>query len=143
MTLVSELGAAQLAIQAAIRQANPSDTKQMFSNKEASGLRRRLATLDEDHKLGKISTQDHKSQSVDVLKSLEKLGEVLSVGEKSMIESVSHGGTSFSTANESIGEIIPFCFYFSNIFYNYFPVHADSSVMKTAATATTQTFGGR
>jgi hypothetical protein len=91
MTLVSELGAAQLAIQAAIRQANPSDTKQMFSNKEASGLRRRLATLDEDHKLGKISTQDHKSQSVDVLKSLEKLGEVLSVGEKSMIESVSHG----------------------------------------------------
>lgn len=108
MTLVSELGAAQLAIQAAIRQANPSDTKQMFSNKEASGLRRRLATLDEEHKLGKISTQDHKSQSVDVLKSLEKLGEVLSVGEKSMIESVSHGGTSFSTANESIGETIPF-----------------------------------
>jgi hypothetical protein len=28
-------------------------------------------------------------------------------------------------------------------FYNYFSVHADSSVMKTAATATTQTFGGR
>jgi hypothetical protein len=74
---------------------------------------------------------------------LEKLGEVLSVGEKSMIESVSHGGTAFSTANESIGETVPFCFNFSNIFYNYYPVHADSSVMKTAATATTQTFGGR
>mmetsp|Transcript_26075 Transcript_26075/g.48978 ORF Transcript_26075/g.48978 Transcript_26075/m.48978 type:complete len:183 (-) Transcript_26075:224-772(-) len=121
MTLVSELGAAQLAIQAAIRQANPSDTKQLFSNKEASALRRRLATLDEDHKLGKISSQDHRTQAVDVLKSLEKMGEVLSVGEKDMMESVSRGGTAFSTANESI----------------------DSSVMKTAATATTNTFSGR
>jgi hypothetical protein len=127
MTLVSELGAAQLAIQAAIRQANPSDTKQMFSNKEASGMRRRLATLEEDLKLGKISSEDHKAQAVDVLKGLEKLGEILSVGEKSMIESCNSGGNAYSAATENIGkpntQHVPCFVFFCCTFLIYNPYH--------------------
>ena len=106
MTLVSDLGAAQLAIQAAIRQANPSDAKQLFSNKEASGMRRRLATLEQDHRLGKMSAQDYKAQAVEVLRALEKAGEVLSVGEKGMVDSVGQGGGAYSAATESIGEYL-------------------------------------
>lgn len=121
MTLVSELGAAQLAIKEAIHKAKPSEVKRMFSTKEASGLRRRLATLEEDHRLGKISIQDFNAQSVDVLKDLEKAGEPLSSGEKSMIEAANKGGLTYSAATDDI----------------------DSSVMKTAATATTQAFGSR
>lgn len=104
MTLVSELGAAQLAIQAAIAQANPSDTKQLFSSKEASSLRRRLATLDEDLKLGKMSAADHHVQAVEVLRALEKAGEVLSGGEKGMLESRTQGGAAYSAASENIGK---------------------------------------
>ena len=124
MTLVSELGAAQLAIQEAIKQANPSSTKQLFSNKEASGLRRRLATLEEDHKLGKMSTEDYKSQAVDVLKSLEKVGETLSVGEQGLLESHKKKGIAYSEATDSIGELkyVFLCGSFcrGNISYEFF-----------------------
>ena len=106
MTLVSELGAAQLAIQAAIAKANPSDTKQLFSSKEANSLRRRLATLDEDLKLGKMSSADHQLQAVEVLRALEKAGEVLSVGEKGMLESRTQGGAAYTEASENIGKAV-------------------------------------
>lgn len=100
--MLSELGAAQIAIQTAIRQANPASAKQLFSSKEAIGLRRRQAALEEDHRLGKISSLDFKAQSVEVLRALEKAGEVLSEGERGSLISLS-GRAAYSAAPESIG----------------------------------------
>lgn len=104
MTLVSKLGAAQQAIQTAIAaHTHSSDAKQLFENKEASSLRRRLATLDEDLRLGKISATDHQAQAVEVLRALEKAGEVLSVGEKGQLEARPQS-EAYSAATEDIGK---------------------------------------
>ena len=55
MTLVSELNSVQLAIQTTIRNAfKTPEVIRLFAKKEPAELRKRLANIDRDVKLGKI-----------------------------------------------------------------------------------------
>ena len=61
MSLVSEFGAMRLALQAAIADAfQTPEVIRLFARKEAPTLRVRLAAVDQDHKLGKISPDTYK-----------------------------------------------------------------------------------
>lgn len=76
MTLVSELGQLKLALEAAIKSAfHTPEVIRMFAKREPAALRLRLARLQEDHKLGKLSLAAFKSQAVEVIVALKKLGE--------------------------------------------------------------------
>lgn len=89
MTLVDEIGHVQLAIQSAIRQAFKSpEVMKMFAKKENGALRSRLAQLDADLKLGKITSAVHESQVVEILQALEKLNEPLSDRERELLTRV-------------------------------------------------------
>ena len=89
MTLVDDLSGIQLAIQAAIRSAFKSpEVIRMFAKKENGALRSRLASLDSDHKLGRISSTAYNELAFEILSALEKLGETLSSKERSIIDLV-------------------------------------------------------
>ena len=78
-----------MAIQAAIRSAFKSpEVIRMFAKKENGALRSRLASLESDHKLGRVSTEAFQQLSFEILTALEKLGETLTVKEKEIIERV-------------------------------------------------------
>eukprot|EP01112_Ceratiomyxa_fruticulosa_P021933 TRINITY_DN788_c0_g1_i1.p1 TRINITY_DN788_c0_g1~~TRINITY_DN788_c0_g1_i1.p1 ORF type:complete len:485 (-),score=142.16 TRINITY_DN788_c0_g1_i1:126-1388(-) len=87
MTLISELGSVQLAIRAAISQAfKTPEVIKLFAKKDQGQLRNRLANLQRDTKLGKISRDVFTEQAVEVLSALAKLGETLSAEENSFLE---------------------------------------------------------
>ena len=95
MTLVDEIGSMQLAIQEAIRSAFKSpEVIKMFAKKENGALRSRLASVAQDHHLGKIPYESYVSLSAEILNALEKLGEVLEPHEKNLLESVGDCGGS-------------------------------------------------
>ncbi len=54
----------------------------------SGSLRSRLASLEADHRLGKISYDSYFSQAGELLLLLEKLGEELSIGEKELLQKV-------------------------------------------------------
>lgn len=61
VSLVSELGAMRLALQATIADAfQTPEVIRLFAKKEAPALRVRLAAIDQDHKLGKVSSDAYK-----------------------------------------------------------------------------------
>ncbi|PWA30996.1 hypothetical protein CCH79_00010657 [Gambusia affinis] len=78
MTLVDELGGMQLAIQAAISQAfKTPEVIRLFAKKQPGQLRTRLAEMDRDVMVGKMSREVHTQQKMEILTALRKLGEKL------------------------------------------------------------------
>uniref|UniRef100_A0A087X7B2 Leucine zipper and CTNNBIP1 domain containing n=1 Tax=Poecilia formosa TaxID=48698 RepID=A0A087X7B2_POEFO len=78
MTLVDELGGMQLAIQAAISQAfKTPEVIRLFAKKQPGQLRTRLAEMDRDVMVGKMSRDVHTQQKMEILTALRKLGEKL------------------------------------------------------------------
>ena len=61
----------------------------MFAKKENGALRSRLASLESDHKLGRVSTEAFQQLAFEILTALEKLGETLTIKERELIERVS------------------------------------------------------
>ncbi len=76
VTLVSSLGQVKLALEAAIKSAfQTPEVIRMFAKREPAALRARLAKLQEDHKLGRLPTAAFRTNAVEVLVALKKLGE--------------------------------------------------------------------
>lgn len=89
ISLVDSIGSVQLAIQAAIRSTTSPEILNMFLKKENGALRTRLASLDSDRILGRISLDAYNSQATDIVKMLEKLGEPLNGKEQELLRRVS------------------------------------------------------
>eukprot|EP01092_Planopodium_desertum_P012149 TRINITY_DN5679_c0_g1_i2.p1 TRINITY_DN5679_c0_g1~~TRINITY_DN5679_c0_g1_i2.p1 ORF type:complete len:191 (+),score=14.30 TRINITY_DN5679_c0_g1_i2:60-575(+) len=88
MTLVSELGAMKLAIQAAISKAfKTPEVIKLFAKKQPGQLRTRLGNLERMVKLNKLSKETYTEQAVEILTALRKLGEKLTPAEASLIAS--------------------------------------------------------
>ncbi|XP_033364185.1 protein LZIC-like [Bombus vosnesenskii] len=86
-TLVDQLGAIQLAIQAAISEAFKTPAViRMFGKRETSQLRERLAQIDRGVKLGKLSKKVSDHQRAEVLNALRQLGEKLEPQELQLLE---------------------------------------------------------
>jgi hypothetical protein len=89
MTLIDEIGTMQLAIQEAIRSAFKSpEVIKMFAKKENGALRSRLASVEQDHKLGKLSQDAYMALAAEILNALEKLGESLEPHEQNLLQLV-------------------------------------------------------
>eukprot|EP01132_Coremiostelium_polycephalum_P003106 gene3106-3884_t len=87
MTLVSEFGSAQLAIQAAVSKAfRTPEVIKLFAKKDQGQLRNKLANIQRDVKLGKLSKDQYLDQSVEILTALKKLGFALSAEEENFLE---------------------------------------------------------
>lgn len=103
ISLVDDIGSAQLAIQAAIRSVNSPEILNMFLKKENSSLRSKLASLNFDLKLGRISKDSHNSQAAEILNMLVKLGEELSLSEQEILKQDSGAMDGFaSTSGEEL-----------------------------------------
>ncbi|KAG6796697.1 protein LZIC [Apis mellifera caucasica] len=86
-TLIDQLGAIQLAIQAAISEAFKTPAViRMFGKRETSQLRNRLAEIEYDMKLGKITKEVFDLQRAEVLNALRQLGEKLELQELQLLE---------------------------------------------------------
>ena len=107
ITLVSEIGSVQLRIQEAIREAfkSPEVTK-LFVTKENIALRRKLASLDEEKKLGRISIESYDELSKEIIVALDKLGEELTIKEKEILEKRTKDMSSFKSASNDVGDHI-------------------------------------
>ena len=83
MTLQSELEATRMAVRAAISESfKTPEVIRMFAKKEPAALRRRLAEIDRDVKLGKLDFSTVSSQAAEILVALKKLGEPLEPKEE-------------------------------------------------------------
>ncbi|XP_043800143.1 protein LZIC-like isoform X2 [Apis laboriosa] len=86
-TLIDQLGAIQLAIQAAISEAFKTPAViRMFGKRETSQLKNRLAQIEYDMKLGKITKEVCDLQRAEVLNALRQLGEKLELQELQLLE---------------------------------------------------------
>ncbi|XP_076766990.1 protein LZIC [Xylocopa sonorina] len=86
-TLVDQLGAIQLATQAAISEAFKTPAViRMFGRRETSQLKERLAKINSDAKHGKLSKEASDSQRGEVLHALRQLGEKLEPQELQLLE---------------------------------------------------------
>ncbi|XP_024147838.1 protein LZIC [Oryzias melastigma] len=86
MTLVDELSGMQLAIQAAISQAfKTPEVIRLFAKKQPGQLRTRLAEMDRDLMVGKLSRDVHTQQKMEILIALRKLGEKLTAEEETFL----------------------------------------------------------
>jgi hypothetical protein len=88
MSLVDSIGSVQLAIQAAIRSSTSPEILNMFLKKENGALRTRLAGLDSDRILGRITLDAYNSQATEIVKMLDKLGEPLNPKEQELLKKV-------------------------------------------------------
>eukprot|EP00026_Physarum_polycephalum_P008506 Phypoly_transcript_08594.p2 GENE.Phypoly_transcript_08594~~Phypoly_transcript_08594.p2 ORF type:complete len:219 (+),score=37.91 Phypoly_transcript_08594:782-1438(+) len=106
MTLVSELGSVQLAIQAAISQAfKTPEVIKLFAKKDQGSLRARLDDLQRNVKLGKITKDTFVTQSVEILNALKKLGESLTPEQENFLaEHNTKSLQDFQQANTDIGK---------------------------------------
>ncbi|KAL1519976.1 hypothetical protein AB1Y20_023460 [Prymnesium parvum] len=92
LTLHSELDATRLALRSAIsgarrrREIPTPEVIRLFANKQPIALRRRLAEIDRDVKLGKVSFETVSSQASEILVALKKLGEKLSAKEEAFLQ---------------------------------------------------------
>ncbi|XP_038075267.1 protein LZIC-like [Patiria miniata] len=88
MTLVDELNGMQIAIQAAISQAfKTPEVIRLFAKKQPGQLRQRLAEVERDGKVGKLSHDSYTQQKVEILTALRKLGEKLTPAESEFLAS--------------------------------------------------------
>lgn len=86
-TLVDQLGAIQLATQAAISEAFKTPAViRMFGKRETTQLKERLSQIDCDTKLGKLNKEASDRQRGEVLNALRQLGEKLDPQELQLLE---------------------------------------------------------
>jgi len=106
MTLVSELGSVQLAIQAAVSNAfRTPEVIKLFAKKEPGQLRTRLANLERDTKLQRINQATYVQQAVEILTALKKLGEELSTAEQAFLsENMNADMKEFEKYETALGE---------------------------------------
>eukprot|EP01125_Pyxidicula_operculata_P008094 TRINITY_DN273_c0_g1_i6.p1 TRINITY_DN273_c0_g1~~TRINITY_DN273_c0_g1_i6.p1 ORF type:complete len:156 (+),score=44.37 TRINITY_DN273_c0_g1_i6:232-699(+) len=105
VSLVSQVGSLQLAIQAAISQAfKTPEVVRMFATKNSGGMRQRLVDLERDKKLGKVSEGSATQQTVEILSALKKLGEKLSPEEESYLSSHMTEALASFESNANMGE---------------------------------------
>jgi hypothetical protein len=88
ISLVDQIGSVQLAIQSAIRTSTSPEILNMFLKKENGSLRSKLAILESDFRLGRISVDSYNSQALEIIKLLEKLKEPLSPSEQEILRKV-------------------------------------------------------
>lgn len=91
LSLVDELNSMQIAIQAAISEAfKTPEVMQMFAKKQPGQLRQRLSEIQRDAKIGKLSADMCKQQTVEILSALKKLSEKLTPDEETYLQSNSN-----------------------------------------------------
>lgn len=89
ISLIDDVGKAQLAIQSAIKSAfKSSEIAAMMGKKENSAVRGRLAATEESFRLGRINEATFAAQKRELLKSLDMLGDALSDTERSFLMQV-------------------------------------------------------
>lgn len=105
MSLVDQLNGMQLAIQAAISQAfKTPEVIKLFAKKQPGQLRQRLADIERDGKVGKLSQDLYTLQKVEILTALKKLGDTLSTSENAFLQSNSNQALSdFEKVTGDIG----------------------------------------
>eukprot|EP00112_Aurelia_sp_Birch-Aquarium-sp1_P007881 Seg186.5 transcript_id=Seg186.5/GoldUCD/mRNA.D3Y31 product="Protein LZIC" protein_id=Seg186.5/GoldUCD/D3Y31 len=105
VTLVDQLNSMQLAIQAAISEAfKTPEVIKLFAKKQPGQLRQRLADLQRDQNLGKISQDSYSQQAVEILAALRKLGETLTPAEIDFLQrNTSKALQSFENVTEGSG----------------------------------------
>ncbi|KAI5612226.1 protein LZIC [Silurus asotus] len=105
MTLVDELGGMQLAIQAAISQAfKTPEVIRLFAKKQPGQLRTRLAEMDRDVMVGKLSRDVYTQQKLEILTALRKLGEKLTAEDAAFLtENVSATLSQFEKVTANMG----------------------------------------
>jgi len=92
MTLVSELGQLKLALRQAIAGAvQDNDSKTAFAKREPVALRAKLRTLQQDLKLGRVSDGAYRTQALEAVVRLKKLGEELTADERAIFEGAEAG----------------------------------------------------
>ena len=85
-TLVDQISKAQLAIQAAVREAfKTPEVIKMFAHKQPVCLRNAFADLQEKHRLGKIEKELFISGCLEILIALKSLGEQLNEDEDAFL----------------------------------------------------------
>jgi hypothetical protein len=89
MTLVDDIGSVQLSIQSAIRGAfKTNDSMKLFSDKESASLRSRLKGLSADYKLGRIDRPSFDKQALEIVRTLQSIGESLLPAEIDILNQV-------------------------------------------------------
>lgn len=79
----------------------------MFANKEPAALRRRLAELDRDVKLGKLDAAVCGEQAAEILIALKKLGEPLEAKEEAFLKKASSASLAeFEAVASDAGETV-------------------------------------
>ncbi|KAK2191412.1 hypothetical protein NP493_53g10002 [Ridgeia piscesae] len=105
LSLVDDLNSVQLAIQAAISEAfKTPEVIQMFAKKQPGQLRQKLAEVERDRKVGKLSADTATQQTLEILTALKKLGEQLSSNEEQFLQSNSSSSLrEFEKVSSEIG----------------------------------------
>ena len=86
MTLQSAFETTRQAVRAAISQAfKTPEVIRLFAKKEPAELRKRLATIDCEVKLGKMPFASVSAQAAEILIALKKLGEPLDSKEEAFL----------------------------------------------------------
>ena len=97
-----------MAIRAAISDAfKTPEVLRLFANKEGPALRRRLAEMDRDVKLGKLDSAVVAEQATEILVALKKLGEPLAAKEEAFLEANRSASLAdFEAVAEDAGESV-------------------------------------
>ncbi|XP_013884791.1 protein LZIC [Austrofundulus limnaeus] len=105
MTLVDELSGMQLATQAAISQAfKTPEVIRLFAKKQPGQLRTRLAEMDREVMVGKLSRDVHTQQKMEILMALKKLEEKLTPEEEAfLIENATATLSQFEKVTANLG----------------------------------------
>nr|XP_009858970.1 protein LZIC [Ciona intestinalis] len=83
VSLVDDVNAMQIAIQAAISDAfKTPEVIRLFAKKEPGQLRTRLSGIERDFKIGKLVKDDYNQQKVEILTAVKKLGDTLTTEEQ-------------------------------------------------------------
>eukprot|EP00818_Percolomonas_sp_WS_P006821 CAMPEP_0117447496 /NCGR_PEP_ID=MMETSP0759-20121206/6907_1 /TAXON_ID=63605 /ORGANISM="Percolomonas cosmopolitus, Strain WS" /LENGTH=184 /DNA_ID=CAMNT_0005239837 /DNA_START=45 /DNA_END=599 /DNA_ORIENTATION=- len=86
LTLLDSLGAAALAMRAAVSNAfHTPEILCMFAKAQPAQLRNRFDELQRDYKLGKVPKDEYTQQTIEVLAALQRLGERLSDQEEQFL----------------------------------------------------------
>ena len=75
----------------------------MFANKQPDQLRKRLATLQREHKLQKLSKDSYNAQATEVLLALKRIGSELSSEEEAFLKSQSASNLLTSAGDSTLG----------------------------------------
>uniref|UniRef100_A0A3B5R525 Leucine zipper and CTNNBIP1 domain containing n=1 Tax=Xiphophorus maculatus TaxID=8083 RepID=A0A3B5R525_XIPMA len=130
MTLVDELSGMQLAIQAAISQAfKTPEVIRLFAKKQPGQLRTRLAEMDRDMMVGKMSRDVHTQQKMEILTALRKLGEKLTPEDDTFLaENATATLSQFEKVTANLGEQKHFMEIFINSLFGLFNYQRSSCI---------------